>query len=473
MRRPVIFATLAALLLMALPATVSAAPPTRFTEHAVVVDCFLQNDDGIVSAFAVDSSEFGAFGELIFWASPSTPDEDAPTLVSVGADVSSTDTSMSADFELIDLASGDPAGTAELRVTLTPSGPPETVSDRFREGNRWNRVNGTIQPMAVEGTVEVPGAEIFDAAGCFGAIQDLTFFATDPASFVDRFENFSLSCSWETADGFVALFASADTFGAFGDVFVDDETGEYAGFADVTFTTSAFDGSWELFLLPDGDTPVGSASASATLASTGEVIRTKDGSPPNFARFTIEPFTVDGSLEVSAPGGDETLPMDGEHCFAAQERAFFHSVRPNGPKPGPLANDAPENAIGAKLGKTIRIVTGGGAEAPEEPCLFVDPETNETFEIPFGNTAWWTFVGNGGLMTVDSAGSNFDTVIAVYTGSPGSFTQVACVDDVSDPEFSLQSRVTIDTDAGTTYYVQAGGFGGDSGRMKLVVRAGA
>ena len=473
MRRSVIFATLAALLLMALPATVSAAPPTRFTEHAVVVDCFLENDDGFVGAFAVDSSEFGAFGELSFWESPSTPDQNDPTLVSVGADVSSTDASMSADFELIDLASGDPAGTAELRVTLTPNGPPETVSDRFREGNRWNRVDGTIQPMAVEGTLDVPGAETFDAAGCLGAIQDLTFFATNPASFVDRFENLSLSCFWETGDGFIDMFANADRFFASADLFVTDGSGDYFGFAEATLNTRAFAADWDLFLDPDGQTAVGSASASATLAATGEVLRIKDGSPPNVARFTLTFFSVDGSLTVTTPGGTQTLPMDDEHCFAAQERAFFHSVRPSGPKPGPLANDAPANAIAAKLGKTIRIVTGGGAEAPEEPCLFVDPETNETFEVPFGNTAWWTFVGNGGLMTVDSAGSNFDTVIAVYTGSPGSFTQVACVDDISDPAFSLQSRVTIDTDAGTTYYVQAGGFGGDSGRLQLVIRTGA
>ena len=473
MRSSVIVGVLAALLLAALPAAVSAAPPTRFTDHAVVVDCFLQNDDGIVSAFAVDSSEFGAFGDLAFWEAPSTPETGDPTLVSVGATVAATDSSMSADFDLIDLATETSAGTAELRVTLTPSGPPETISERFREGNRWNRVDGTFQPMAVEGTVEVPGAAPFDASGCFGTIQDLTFFATNPASFVERFENFSLSCGWETTDGFVSLFAQADTFGAFGEVFVSNSNGEFAGFADVTLTRTAFDGSWELFLQPDGETAVGSASASASLATTGEVIRTKDGSPPNVARFTTEPFTVDGSLAVDAPGTDLTLPMDDEHCFAARESAFFHSVRPSGPKPGPLANDAPEGAIAAKLGKPIKIVNGGAAEAPEEPCTFTDPETNEVVELPFGRTAWWTFVGTGGEVTADSAGSNFDTVIAVYTGSPGSFTQVACVDDVSDPEFSLQSRVTIDTVAGTTYYVQAGGFGGDSGRMQLVIRSEA
>jgi hypothetical protein len=63
-------------------------------------------------------------------------------------------------------------------------------------------------------------------------------------------------------------------------------------------------------------------------------------------------------------------------------------------------------------------------------------------------------------------------VLAVYTGSPGSFTQVACVDDVST-EFSLQAKATIPNAAGTTYWVQAGGFGGDSSRLQVQVRAGS
>jgi hypothetical protein len=470
MRRSLILAAMAALLFAVAPAAVTAAPLIRVTEHAVIVDCILTNDDGTVGAFAVDSSIDGGFGELQFWAAPATPPDD-PTLVSTGADVSGTDTSMSATYDLIDLASGDPAGAATLTTALTPDGPAEVISERFREGNRWVQVEGTIQPMVVSGTLTVPGAETFDAAGCFSVVQNLTFISTNPAAAVDRFDNFSLSCSWETADGFVGLSANADRFGAFGDIFVADLTGEYSGFADVTLTTTAFAGTWELFAT-DGETVVGSATASATLTATGEVFRMKDGSPPDFAMFTTAPFLVDGTLDVSAPGGDQTLPMDGEHCFASQDRVFFHAVRPAGPKPGPLANDAPENAAAARLGGKIRIVTGGNAELAEEPCTFVDPETNQEFEVPFGFTAWWTFVGTGGPVTIDTAGSNFDTVLGVYTGSPGSFTQVACVDDVFDPAFSLQARVTIHTTAGVTYYVQAGGFGGSTGRLQLVVRSG-
>lgn len=305
-------------------------------------------------------------------------------------------------------------------------------------------------------------------------MQDIQFFATNPSSFVDRFDNFSLSCSWETAGGQVDLFAGGDTFGASAELFVSDASGDYAGFDEAAvLTTSAFEGSWDLFLQPDGETVVGSASASATLAATGEVIRTKDGSPPSFVRFETRPFNVDGSLDLTTPGGSQSLPMDGDHCFAAQQHEFDHAVRPAGPKPGPLANDAPNGAIAAKLGKTNRVVTGANAEAAEEPCTVIDEETQETVEVPFGFTAWWTFKGTGGQVTIDTAGSTFDTVLAVYTGSPGSFTQVACVDDVLDPRFSLQAKATIPTSAGTTYWVQAGGFGGDSGHLEVQVRSGS
>jgi hypothetical protein len=98
------------------------------------------------------------------------------------------------------------------------------------------------------------------------------------------------------------------------------------------------------------------------------------------------------------------------------------------------------------------------------------PEEGE-FELPFGHTAWYTIEGTGGPVTIDTAGSDFDTALAVYTSDGASFTQVECVDDVfEEPDFfSLQARVTVDTTAGVTYYVQVGGFGGAAGRLQLSV----
>lgn len=471
MRRSLVLGTIASLLMVALPAVVTAAPAERVTEHAVVVQCELSNDDGFVSTFAVDSSEFGAFGELAFWEAPAEPFSDEPTLVTIGAEVDATDTSMSATFELVDFDTGSPGGTASLEATLTPNGSPEPVDERFRDGNRWTQVEGTVQPMLVSGTLTVPGAEAFDLAACFGAVQDLTYFTTNPSAFIGRFENINLFCSWETADGSVGLFANEEAFGTFSDLFVADSSGDYAGFSDAaSLSDTAFSGTYDLFLQPDGEVAVGTGSASAALELTGEVVRTIDGTGPNRVKFTSERLTVSGTLDVSTPDGDQTLPMDDEHCVASHDQVFLHDVRPNGPKPGPLANDAPEGAIAVDLGRTIRVVTGGNAQAPEEPCAFIDPDTGDSFPFPIEYTAWWTFVGTGGPVTVDTAGSNFDTIVGVYAGSPGSFTQLGCVDDVFDPDFSLQARITVDTLAGVTYYVQAGGFGGSTGRLQLVIR---
>jgi hypothetical protein len=65
-------------------------------------------------------------------------------------------------------------------------------------------------------------------------------------------------------------------------------------------------------------------------------------------------------------------------------------------------------------------------------------------------------------VTVDTAGSDYDTVIAVYTAAGGGFVPVpdACVDDVPVQPVgrTLQAAVTWQTVAGTTYYVQIGGY---------------
>ena len=92
----------------------------------------------------------------------------------------------------------------------------------------------------------------------------------------------------------------------------------------------------------------------------------------------------------------------------------------------------------------------------------LDPET----EVPFGHTAWWTFEGTGDPVTVTTAGSSFDTVLGIYVDVGGVLTQVGCVDDT---EGSLQAEITVETVAGETYYIQAGGFGGSAGNLDLAV----
>jgi hypothetical protein len=57
-------------------------------------------------------------------------------------------------------------------------------------------------------------------------------------------------------------------------------------------------------------------------------------------------------------------------------------------------------------------------------------------------------VVSSGSVSANTFGSDYDTVLSVFTGSPGSFVVVACNDDSSN---TLQSSVTFPVTAGTTY----------------------
>ena len=151
MRRQLMAALAAALLLVAVPAVANAAPATRFTDHAVVVDCgFLQSDDGVVAAFAVDSTQDGAFGDLAFWQAPATPDTDDPTLVSEAADVAATDASLSADYTLVDAEHRGPRrdGRAARHARAERAGGTDRRSIQGRqplaEGHRHQPADGRL-----------------------------------------------------------------------------------------------------------------------------------------------------------------------------------------------------------------------------------------------------------------------------------------------------------------------------------------
>jgi hypothetical protein len=104
-----------------------------------------------------------------------------------------------------------------------------------------------------------------------------------------------------------------------------------------------------------------------------------------------------------------------------------------------------------------------------------------------GKGVWFTFTPCGdGTVTVTTAGaralpcdpappcdgqsdacsSDFDTVIAVYTGGCGTLTQIACNDDACGAQ-KPQAIVTFAGAAGTTYRVFVGGKNGASGTLRI------
>ncbi|MGI8966390.1 MAG: hypothetical protein ACR2H1_09945, partial [Limisphaerales bacterium] len=75
-----------------------------------------------------------------------------------------------------------------------------------------------------------------------------------------------------------------------------------------------------------------------------------------------------------------------------------------------------------------------------------------------GKSVWWTWrVPLSGKATVSTLGSDFDTILAVYTGgSVSSLTLIANNDDFNG---ASQSLVTFSAVAGTEYKIAVDGFG--------------
>ena len=460
-----------------LVAPVAAAPSQRFSDTQSVLACEgITDEAGTVFAFAVESENFGSFADLAFWATPSSPETSEPTWISVNGSADFAGTTVSASFDLVEFEPqpnpedppfGDPVGTATLEATITPVGAPHRYSFDEGFGNRQFRRQGVVQDFSVEGALELPTGITFDLSSCTAAHDTFTEFRNAPASSVFHATQLVMDRHWEVDGAFISLFAFAEEFGTFSNVFVSGPDLELFGLptSPATLTTETFAASFDLMdeLDETATEPVGSAEASATLTPGGRVNE-------HFAfgnskvHFTGTAYGVAGNLSLTTPDATYQLAMDSESCSAADQRVTQLNSARQGPKGKPLPNDAPEGALPIAIGDEVSVKTLGTALEPEAPCI--GELGGEEVEFPIGKTAWWTFEGTGGDVTVDTAGSDFDTIVGVYTDDGGGLAPIGCVDDVDE---SLQARITIATEAGVTYFVQAGGFGGQSGTLVLSV----
>lgn len=81
-----------------------------------------------------------------------------------------------------------------------------------------------------------------------------------------------------------------------------------------------------------------------------------------------------------------------------------------------------------------------------------------------------------GSVTVVTCGSTYDTVLAVYSGTCGALTQLACNDDEGTSAAcsgnTLQSAVTLNMTAGNTYYIRVAGYQGETGNYSVRATGG-
>lgn len=93
--------------------------------------------------------------------------------------------------------------------------------------------------------------------------------------------------------------------------------------------------------------------------------------------------------------------------------------------------------------------------------------------IPGGHSVWWSWTAPAtGQVTISTVGSDYDTLLGVYTGTTlGNLRSIASNDDQSGS--ILTSRVSFRATAGTTYQIAVDGYHGAAGHIALNISAPA
>lgn len=165
-------------------------------------------------------------------------------------------------------------------------------------------------------------------------------------------------------------------------------------------------------------------------------------------------FTTDSGIQVTAvvPLGANTGPVSitTPNGTAVSPDVFTVTI---GPPNDPFAS--PE-ILPATAGVVARSTVGASKE-PTEP---------DHAEDVGGRSVWfaWTAPSNG-TWRFDTGGSQFDTLLAAYTGS--TLASLTPAESNDDARFDLTSEIFLEATAGATYYIAVDGYSGDSGEMIL------
>ncbi len=142
-----------------------------------------------------------------------------------------------------------------------------------------------------------------------------------------------------------------------------------------------------------------------------------------------------------------------------------NSVPPPPPPPPPAAPANNDFVNAQVIAGCSGSVTGTNIGANRESG---EPASHSPDGDAGGGSVWYHWQApSSGSVTMHTTGSNYDTLLAVYTGnSVGGLTAVIKNDDV-DPGTIVHSQVTFTATAGTIYKIAVDGWGADAGNIVL------
>ncbi len=277
------------------------------------------------------------------------------------------------------------------------------------------------------------------------------------------------------------------------DAVATHEIGHALGFDSDAGMNAARPAVWDLYRFRTGTT-----SASFP---TAQRILTVGGSPDPL-QFDFVPGNSELGLSNGGPDGSTTNGGDGNQSSHWKESSgcsniigimdpaipngcrrtitandmlalasFGYNLTNNNPPPPPPASPTPpanDNFANAQIisgcSGTVTGSTFGATSETSEPSH--DP-TDSTSLSP-GHTIWYRWQAtSSSSTTITTAGSDFDTILAVYTGSTlSTLSRLTFNDDVQNGVIRTSS-VTFNATAGTTYSIAVDGWGGDVGTVNL------
>ena len=181
-----------------------------------------------------------------------------------------------------------------------------------------------------------------------------------------------------------------------------------------------------------------------------------------------------GALTVVA-SDDDTIGRQSQVSFTAQQGVVYHIAvdgysgatgsivlnwsQAGGPGIGPGGAGGDSFSSRSGISGASGRVTGNNAGASKE---FGEPNHAGNRG---GASLWWSWTAPAtGTVTFDTQGSDFDTLLAVYTGSSvGALTVVASDDDT----IGRQSQVSFTAQQGVVYHIAVDGYSGATGSIVL------
>ena len=234
-------------------------------------------------------------------------------------------------------------------------------------------------------------------------------------------------------------------------------------FQTVTIPTNTLLARYSYFLGASSGDLAGASTFSALVVSTNSsqtilaTLDTEGNTSANYQPFVFDLTSFAGrTVEIAFQDSLPTLGVGVKSFFAVDDVSLLSFT----------SNDIPANddfTNSATLVTTTNIsVLATNFLATKEPG---EPKHDG---IAGGHSVWWNWTApSNGVATIDTTGSTFDTLLAVYTGaSVSNLTQVAA-DDNDDSRGVVTSRVKINATAGTQYQIAVDGKNGATGVVQL------